>query len=280
MRESRNDLLPNPGKRREQRFTLREKLAVQLTARTLERRFEARQVGPAVREGAELAREKVTILKRPQRHLRAPNRDGVLRRVGDPEFSGNLQRISKLLRRETNFMEALGHVNRSSLGQSLAEGGRSTRQPGGQRAPPDTVGSAARNGHRLLDQLPKLPSEPLRVEFRDAPQHLVAPGLPCPLQVVTGVDQSRFNGLRRELIRVEQIQRHVHFANAAEPARQPANPPLGLLPGRRGKRHRLTQPSGRDARAMQRPGVPRKRGRKVRFERPYPAFQHCLQIGS
>lgn len=45
VRQSRYDLLANRGKRREQRLTLREEMAVQLTARSLERRFEARQFG-------------------------------------------------------------------------------------------------------------------------------------------------------------------------------------------------------------------------------------------
>ena len=114
---------------------------MQLTASTLERCFEARQLGPGFRECPEMARKEVAILKRAQRHLRSPDRRRVLRRVGDAQFSGNLQRIPKLLRREANTMEALWHVDGAGLGNGLAEAGRPTRKPGGQHAPPRTAGT-------------------------------------------------------------------------------------------------------------------------------------------
>lgn len=137
-----------------------------------------------------MARENVAVLKRAQRHLCAPDRRGVRRRVGDAEFSGNLQRIPKLLRRDANAMEALGHIDGAGLDNGPSETGCATRKPLSQRAPPCTLFS----GDRLVHQLAKLPSKPIRVEFRKPAQQLVTPRLPGQLHVLPRVGQDRPGG--------------------------------------------------------------------------------------
>ena len=80
---------------------------------------------------------------------------------------------------------------------------------------------------------------------------------------MTRIDQGRFASLRSELVRAQQVERHVHFADPAEPARHTADSPLCLPSIHRGQRQGLAETPGRDARLVERLGVARKRARKA-----------------
>lgn len=119
MCQSGHDLLANRSQRAVQRLALGEKHGVKLAARCLKLGLECRQAvrpwGVLRRRRMEMSRQDVPVLQVAERDLGTSDDGCLFRRARNAEFCGNLQRVPKLLRGDSDGMQSLGHVNRAGL---------------------------------------------------------------------------------------------------------------------------------------------------------------------
>lgn len=237
--------MPDGNERGRERLPLPEKLAVQLAARALERGRQGsepharRFVGCVQRRFVHLSQQDVPILQLSEQHLNAPHDRGLLRRVGRPELGGDLQRVAKLLRREPHAVEPLGNVNRSRRDRRETQVSCAPCEPCRKQAPPR--GGVVCSGvlQQACDDAIELPG----AELLQPPEQPLATFFPRAVYVLPGFGERAGRHRRGERSPLEQRERHVHFADAAEPLRQPADSFLPSATRDRHQREHFPQPS-------------------------------------
>jgi hypothetical protein len=273
-----HDLLPNRNQSGSQRFPLGEKHRVQLAAGRLELGLHRRQLMATVAAcglgGAEVTQEDMPILQITEADLRASDDRGLLRGVCGAELRRNLEGISQFLRCDSHRVEPLGHVDRACLLHGAAKRVGAVRQARRQRALPAMDVLVRRAKHQLAQRASQL----FTIEPVEALQQLLAPVLPDDLKLLTGFAQRGPGNPFSPP--VEESQGHVHFPDASEPGRQPADSPLRLPAGAGHERKDFPDPARGDARAVQGAWISVQCSGKVRFQSPQPPSENGFQINS
>jgi hypothetical protein len=220
----------------------------------------------------EVTQEDMPILQIAEAHLRSSDHRGMLRGVRDTEFGSNLEGVSQFLGCDSHGVEPLGHVDRACLLHCAAKRVGAACQARRQRASPAVDVLPRLGSHQLAERASQL----FAIKLVDPSQQFLTPALPCDLELLTGFAQrGPGNTVRASL---KESQRHVHFPDASEPGRQPADPPSDL-PARAWHEGEYFPDSSRGhARAVQGAWISVQRSGKVRFQSSHPPSQNGFQI--
>ena len=188
--------------------------------------------------------QNLEIVQLSEHVLRPLNRAHVRRRLPETAVGGQLEAVPEFLRGDAHGMQSLGRVHVAGLVHRGREPAGSGHQPCGQRLPPRF---GRRLGEGRADR--RQPAIQLfHVDVLETLEHQLAAALPLLHHADADVFYRGSGHLRRARQLVEQLDRHIQFADRAERAGQPPDLPAGFarlaaFEASRQHRHGLSKPS-------------------------------------